>query len=174
MGGVKKTAAPGKGAAAGKSAKPRQKPTATAAKKVAKPARKSPSRPSPAGRHGPRADLGAPIDAFFAKHGGTLRQILDQLRAIIEADIPDAASSIKWGMPFYMLGGKPVCALAAFKAHVNLILAGPDGTFADPQGLLTGDGKTGRHLKLHAGDEIPAAAVRGWLRAAVAHARGMD
>lgn len=121
---------------------------------------------------GPRADLGAPIDAFFAKRAGPLRQVLDQLRSTIEAELPGASSSIKWGMPFYTLGGKPVCALAAFKAHVNLILAGPEGTFADPDGLLEGDGKTGRHLKLRQPDEIPRAAVRRWLKAAAAHARG--
>ena len=83
---------------------------------------------------------------------------------------PDATSSIKWGMPFYSLGDKMMCALAGHKAHVNLILAGPPGTFADPEGRLEGDGKTGKHLKLRAGDEIPRAAVKGWLEAAAARA----
>jgi len=129
--------------------------------------KKSAAKPGP----GPRADLGLPIESFFAKRSGPLRQILDELRAMIDAEVPDASSSIKWGMPFYTLAGKPVCALAAFKAHVNLILAGPDGTFADPDGLLEGDGKTGRHLKLRAPEEIPRAAVRGWLKAARAKAR---
>jgi len=147
------------------------------AKTKALPGRARPPRPAsrPAASAkpapGPRADLGAPIDSFFAKRSGPLRQILDELRAMIDAQLPDAASSIKWGMPFYTLAGKPVCALAAFKAHVNLILAGPDGTFADPDGLLEGDGKTGRHLKLRTPDQIPRAVVRGWLAAAAALAR---
>jgi len=136
--------------------------TKTSAAKPAKAARPGP---------GPRADLGAPIDSFFTKRTGPLRQILDQLRALIDAELPEAASSIKWGMPFYTLAGKPVCALAAFKAHVNLILAGPDGTFADPDGLLEGDGKTGRHLKLRTPEQIPRSAVRGWLRTAATLAR---
>jgi len=140
-----------------------KKPTTkTSAAKPAKAARPGP---------GPRADLGAPIDSFFTKRTGPLRQILDQLRALIDAELPEAASSIKWGMPFYTLAGKPVCALAAFKAHVNLILAGPDGTFADPDGLLEGDGKTGRHLKLRTPEQIPRSAVRGWLRTAATLAR---
>lgn len=140
-----------------KQAKPHAKPAAPA----------KPARPGP----GPRADLGAPIEPFFEKRTGPLRQILDQLRALIDAEVPDATSSIKWGMPFYTLAGQPVCALAAFKAHVNLILAGPEGTFADPDGLLEGDGKTGRHLKLRAPEEIPRAAVSRWLAAAAARAR---
>jgi hypothetical protein len=125
------------------------------------------ARPGP----GPRADLGAPIDSFFTRRSGPLRQVLDELRALIDAELPAAASSIKWGMPFYTLAGKPVCALAAFKAHVNLILAGPEGTFVDPDGLLEGDGKTGRHLKLRTPGEIPRSAVRAWLQAAAALAR---
>jgi hypothetical protein len=49
----------------------------------------------------------------------------------------------------------------AHKAHVNLILSGPTGTYEDPDARLTGTGKTGRHLKLSTLDELPRAAVRG-------------
>jgi hypothetical protein len=132
-----------------------------------------PKKP-PAGaakKFAPRADLGAPVDGFFAKQPAPLLAILEELRALINEAVPDATSSIKWGMPFYTLGGTPVCAMAGFKAHVNLILAGPTGTFADPDGLLEGDGKTGRHLKLRQVDELPRDAVRGWLRAAATAAR---
>jgi hypothetical protein len=54
---------------------------------------------------------------------------------------------------------------------VNLILAGPPGTLADPEGRLEGGGKTGKHLKLRTLADLPRAAVRGWLRAAAATAR---
>jgi hypothetical protein len=142
----------------------------TAGPKTA-PAKKLASAAGKPAKFAPRADLGAAIEPFFAKRSGTLREVLDELRGMIDAQIPGAASSIKWGMPFYTLNGAPVCALAAFKAHVNLILAGPEGTFADPDGLLEGDGKAGRHLKLRAVGEIPRRAVMGWLRAAAAGAR---
>jgi len=85
---------------------------------------------------------------------------------MIEEAAPGASSAIKWGMPFYTVGDRMMCALAGFKAHVNLILAGPPGTFADPEGRLEGDGKTGRHLKLRSLDELPRDRVRGWLRTA--------
>jgi hypothetical protein len=145
----------GKGQAAKKPAVAKQKPAA------AKVARKLP----------PRADLGAPIDGFFAKQPAALRPILDQLRAMVEEAAPDATSALKWGMPFFTLGGETMCALAGFKAHVNLILPGPTGTYADPRGLLEGEGKTGRHLKIRALDELPRDAARGWLRTAAARAR---
>jgi hypothetical protein len=54
---------------------------------------------------------------------------------------------------------------------VNLVLPGPPGTYADPGGLLEGDGKTGRHLQLRSVDELPRDAVRAWLRTAAQRAR---
>jgi hypothetical protein len=118
-----------------------------------------------------RADFGAPIDGFFAKQPPHLRPILEALRRLVEEAAPDATASIKWGMPFYSVGREALCALAGFKSHVNLILAGPPGTFADPDGLLEGEGKTGRHLKVRSLDELPRESIRGWLRTASRLAR---
>jgi len=119
----------------------------------------------------PRSDLGAPVDGFFARQPPHLKPILDELRRMVGRAAPDASSSIKWGMPFYTIGDNTLCALAGFKSHVNLILPGPPGTFADPDGLLEGDGKTGKHIKLRSLDDLPRAAVRRWLRTAAERAR---
>jgi hypothetical protein len=75
-------------------------------------------------------------------------------------------------MPFYSIGDEMMCALAGFKAHVNLILPGPPGTYPDPDERLDGDGKTGKHLKVRGLDDLPRAAVRDWLRVAADRARG--
>ena len=177
--------------AARSASKPAAKPAARlaskpAAKPAARPGRARPSTvksfaarpaaiPAPASaapRKVPsRADFGKPTAGFFARQAPPLRAILEALRAHIEAAAPDATSALKWGMPFFEIGGTMMCALGAHKSHVNLILSGPPGTFADPQGLLAGDGKTGRHLRLTAADEIPHEAVRGWLHTAAARAR---
>ena len=119
----------------------------------------------------PRADFGAPIDGFFAKQPAALRSILEALRTMVDEAAPDAQSSIKWGMPFYSIAGAMMCALGAHKSHVNLILSGPAGAFKDPDGLLSGEGKTGRHLKLTSLAELPRAKVRVWLRTAAELAR---
>lgn len=97
--------------------------------------------------------------------------ILEELRKLIEETAPDAVSSIKWGMPFYTLDGTMICALGGHRSHVNLILSGPAGAYADPEGRLAGEGKTGRHLKLTTLAELPRDVVRGWLRTAVELAR---
>ena len=122
-------------------------------------------------KYAPRADLGASIDPFFAKQPPPLRAILDALRALVAEVVPGAAASIKWGMPFYTLDGEMMCAFGAHKSHVNLILAGPPTSFADPKGLLEGEGKTGRHLKITSADQIPRAQVKTWLKTAAKNAR---
>jgi hypothetical protein len=143
--------------------KSKAKPKAPARRRAAVPARA-------AQKWGQRADLGAPIDGFFARQAPALRVILEALREDVERAAPEAVGAIKWGMPFYTLRGEMMCALAAHKSHVNLILAGPPGTFADPEGRLEGGGKTGKHLKVRALAELPRAAVRAWLRTAAATA----
>lgn len=126
---------------------------------------------APAPKPPPRADFGAPVAGFFARQPPQLRPILEGLRALIEEAAPDAESSIKWGMPFYTVGGAMMCALGAHKSHVNLIVSGPPGAFTDPEGRLSGEGKTGRHLKVTSLDDLPRGAVRGWLKTAANLAR---
>jgi hypothetical protein len=147
--------------------------TKASPRKAPRPAKKKAAKaPAPRAVAARRADYGAPVDGFFAKQPPQLRAILDVLRALIEGAAPDAGAAIKWGMPFFTRGDEMMCALAAFKSHVNLILPGPPGTYADPDGRLEGDGKTGKHLKLRALDELPRDTVRGWLRTAAARAKG--
>ena len=152
--------------------KPTRKRTTTVSAKRAQGAKQASARkPAPKRSPAKRADLGAPVGGFFAKQPAHLRPILDELRKLVDQVGPDARSSLKWGMPFYEIGGNTYCALAGFKAHVNLILPGGPGTYADPDRILEGEGKTGQHLKLRSLDELPRNTVRGWLRTAAARAR---
>ena len=167
--GVKKTAKSGQSAKKIANAKKTPKADKTA-RKTAK-AKKAKVPAAAAMKFGRRADLGAPVDGFFTMQPPPLRAILEQLRQLVEEAAPEATSSIKWGMPFYLVRDQTICALAGFRGHVNLILAGPPGTFPDPDGLLEGDGKTGRHLKLRSLDELPRSTVQGWLRIAAERAR---
>ncbi len=112
------------------------------------------------------------MDGFFAKQPAHLRAILEALRGLVEEAAPTATASLKWGMPFYELEGKMMCALGGHKAHVNLILSGPPSAYADEDGLLTGESNLGRHLKLTAIEQLPRAKVKAWLATAVKLAKG--
>lgn len=140
-----------------------------AAKK--KTAKKKTAKKKTAARMAPRrADYGAPIGHFIDKQPPHLRVILEELRMLVEEVAPEAEASLKWGMPFFCIGGHMMCAIGGHKAHVNLIMVAPPKGFDDPDGRLAGDGKGGRHLKLRSLDELPRAAVRRWLRVALKHA----
>jgi hypothetical protein len=68
-------------------AKPKKKPAA-ADKKLA-----AAKKPAPTKRMGPRPDLGAPVDGFFAKQPPHTRAILDELRKLVDEAAPEATSS---------------------------------------------------------------------------------
>lgn len=57
------------------------------------------------------------IDAYVAKAAPFARPILAHLRTLVHRAVPDAAETIKWGMPFFTVDGTPLCNIAAFKAH---------------------------------------------------------
>ncbi|MBX3739096.1 MAG: YdeI/OmpD-associated family protein [Candidatus Didemnitutus sp.] len=57
------------------------------------------------------------IDAYLAKAAPFARPILAHLRALVHRAVPDAAETIKWGMPFFTVENTPLCNFAAFKAH---------------------------------------------------------
>jgi len=57
------------------------------------------------------------VDAYIAKSADFAQPILEHLRKSMHAACPDVEETIKWGMPFFMFGGKPLANMAAFKAH---------------------------------------------------------
>ena len=118
-----------------------------------------------------RTDYGAPIEVYLARLVSPAREIVEALHALVRDAAPDATAALRWGIPWFAVDGEPFCGLAGFRAHANLILPGPPGTFADAGGLLSGKGKTGAHLKVRTLADLPRAAIRGWLRTAVRAAR---
>jgi len=59
------------------------------------------------------------VDAYIARQAEFARPILDQLRAAMHAACPEVEESIKWSMPAFLLNGRPLANMAAFKAHAS-------------------------------------------------------
>jgi hypothetical protein len=57
------------------------------------------------------------IDAYIARQADFARPVLIELRAAVHAAAIGADETIKWGMPFFLLNGRPFANMAAFKAH---------------------------------------------------------
>jgi len=58
------------------------------------------------------------VDAYIGRAAPFAQPILRHLRELIHTGCPDIEEDIKWGMPFVIHHGQPLCHFAAFKAHV--------------------------------------------------------
>jgi uncharacterized protein YdeI (YjbR/CyaY-like superfamily) len=59
------------------------------------------------------------VDAYIARQAQFARPILEHLRAAMHAACPEVEESIKWSMPAFLLNGRPLANMAAFKAHAS-------------------------------------------------------
>lgn len=57
------------------------------------------------------------VDAYIARSAPFARPVLTHLRALVHQAAPAAEETIKWGMPSFVLHGKILCGMAAFKEH---------------------------------------------------------
>ena len=60
------------------------------------------------------------VDAYIEKQKEFAKPILAHIRELVHALCPDADEDIKWGAPFFMYAGAPLCQMAAFKEHAAL------------------------------------------------------
>jgi len=109
-----------------------------------------------------------PDDRYFAEQPADKAALLEKLRALVNKGVPDADVLIKWGVPFYQVKGKNVCALASFKDYVAINFFAPPNVFVDPGKKLEGSGKGNRTLKVHSAGDIDSASILRWLKAVVA------
>jgi len=111
---------------------------------------------------------GPSVESYFAQQPADKRAMLEKLRALVKKGVPDAKSSIKWGVPFYQRNGSNVCALAVFKDHVGINFFAPPEALVDPSKKLEGAGKGNRMLKVRSTADIDSASILRWLKAAAA------
>ena len=88
------------------------------------------------------------VDAYIAKSAPFARPIQKRLRAAVHEACPEAEETIKWGMPFFLVDGKVLCFMAAFKAHAGF-----------------GFWRRGKTAVL---GEAPAKTLHAWIRKAAA------
>lgn len=86
------------------------------------------------------------VDAYIAKAQPFAQPILERIRQIVHRALPDIEEGIKWGIPAFMLGGKNVAGMAAFKQHASLMLTADD----------VAGGGMGSYGKIKALDELPS------------------
>ena len=60
------------------------------------------------------------IDAYIAKAQPFARPILEHVRERVHAAAPEAQETLKWGAPSFVIDGKILLMMAAFKQHAAL------------------------------------------------------
>lgn len=94
------------------------------------------------------------------------QEIIEAVRALIGELAPDAAETIKWNQPVYVVDGENRLYVAAQRDHVNLgFMQG--ASMDDPDGVLEGTGKKMRHVKLSDPSEVDTPAIRRLVETAV-------
>lgn len=99
------------------------------------------------------AQLDPRLDAYLAAVPAFALPILQRLREDVHAACPDVVETLKWGRPHFMLAGKLLCGMSAFKAHCAFGFWAREGA-AEGRGGAMGD--FGRIEKLA---DLPASAA---------------
>ena len=59
------------------------------------------------------------IDAYIERQADFARPILDHLRDAVHAARPDVEEGLKWSMPHFLINGRILAGMAAFKGHAT-------------------------------------------------------
>jgi len=111
------------------------------------------------------------VDTFLKGYSPQVREIAVKAREVILSVLPDATEKVYpgWKVIQYAAGSDMKSVFAAIspqRERVNLGLAG-GVDLEDPDGLLEGDGKAIRHVKLTSPEAAGAPAVRELVRGAL-------
>jgi hypothetical protein len=76
------------------------------------------------------------VDQYIAKAPPFAQPILTELRKRIQKACPGAEETIKWNVPFFLLDGKLLASMAAFKKHLKVgVWTDGKGAFVDVTSL---------------------------------------
>jgi uncharacterized protein YdeI (YjbR/CyaY-like superfamily) len=59
------------------------------------------------------------IDAYIANTAPFAQPILSHLRSLVHQACPQVQETLKWSMPFFMVGSRNLCFMAGFKQHAG-------------------------------------------------------
>ena len=100
------------------------------------------------------------VDEYINKQPSPQREICRRLRELILKTLPDAKEEMMWGVPVFG-GGK--FYIGAFKKNVNLGFS-IQGLSKEEIALFEGGGKTMRHIKVRAVEDIDEERIAGLLK----------
>ena len=110
------------------------------------------------------------VDRWMTEHSGELGAIAKRWFDVMRRCGSDVRELLHDGAPTVCVGDAAFAYVNAFKAHVNVgFFRGAE--IADPEGLLEGDGRFMRHVKLRPDEDIDVKALRRLIHTAHADIR---
>lgn len=101
------------------------------------------------------------VDQFISSLTPGNKKIVERLRGIIFAAIPEVVEEIKWGHPVYTLHGL-LCYISPAQEYVSCgFFNGVE--LNDPNGFLKGSGNKLRHIKIKSLAEIQENQLTLWI-----------
>lgn len=104
------------------------------------------------------------VDSWMAELDPSVRQIAQAVRRLIEDTSPNLKESVKWSQPVYS-GRSNVLYIGATDSYVKLgffrggYLGGTEG--------MDGEGRSMRHVKIRAPEDLDVTQLAAWIREAV-------
>jgi hypothetical protein len=92
-------------------------------------------------------------------------QIVQSLRRMVLSAAPKVSEEVKYGGLLFS-AGSPFCGVFSYTRHVSLEF-GRGAELADPHGVLEGEGKKRRHIKIVGRDDVFKKNVRQYIEQAV-------
>jgi hypothetical protein len=108
----------------------------------------------------------ATVDDYIAAIPEPLRGLAERARQVIDANLTDADSAIRWAHPTWSLGKTPVCYLKAAPKHHITFGFWHGASISDASGRLETSGEVMAHVKLRGEDDIDSTLFADWLRQA--------
>ncbi|NIR52333.1 DUF1801 domain-containing protein [candidate division KSB1 bacterium] len=110
------------------------------------------------------SNLNPEVDEYINQKDEPMRNWLQELRAMIHEAISGVQEDIKWGQPVFF-NPRNICYLYAKRDYVGLGFY--DGSkLEDRDGLLEGQGKKLRHIKIRSRTDIRKELFVEWLKGA--------
>ena len=102
------------------------------------------------------------VTAYISTASSEQKEIFENLRQLIHNNIDNITEEIKWGIPVF-IKSKIFTYLRVTKKHITIGFYNID-RIKDTAGILEGEGKTMRHIKIKTKDDINQKIIIEWLK----------
>jgi hypothetical protein len=111
------------------------------------------------------------VDAYITSLPEWQRDNLLIFRKSVHAVVPAIQEDFKWSVPVFLLDGKVIFAMSAFKAHTKYNFMANGATIQDKDGLFNNglDSKRSRGIDLREGETINQMRLRQLIEISIAH-----